>query len=72
MARQDQNADILNPPPTDHGTLPNLCCACSEAHRRLESSGLAREITMRGLRWHKEAEWAFRIAGRARITAATS
>ncbi|WP_043359221.1 cupin domain-containing protein [Belnapia sp. F-4-1] len=89
-ARQGQNPDLLTPPSTDHGTLPNLRFAYSDAHRRLESGGWTREITTRELpistsmagvnmrlnaggarelHWHKEAEWAFMIAGKARITA---
>ena len=48
-ARQAQNPDLLNPPPTDHGTLPNLRFAYADAHRRLESGGWTREITTREL-----------------------
>ena len=48
-ARQAQNPDILNPPSTDHGTLPNLRFAYSDAHRRLEPGGWTREITTREL-----------------------
>jgi oxalate decarboxylase len=48
-ARQAQNPDILTPPSTDHGTLPNLRFAYSDAHRRLEAGGWTREITTREL-----------------------
>jgi len=49
LAVEAQNPDLLNPPPTDHGTLPNLRYAFSEAHRRLEPGGWTREITTREL-----------------------
>lgn len=48
-ARQAQNPDILAPPSTDRGTLPDLRFAYADAHRRLESGGWTREITTRGL-----------------------
>lgn len=84
------NPDILTPPITDSGTIPNLKFSFSNAHNRLESGGWAREITVRELpiattlagvnmrlkpggvrelHWHKEAEWAYMLDGRARITA---
>jgi oxalate decarboxylase len=87
---QRLNPDILVPPATDSGTIPNLKYSFDAAHNRLLSGGWAREVTVRelpiatelagvnmrlkpgGIRemhWHKEAEWAYMIAGRARITA---
>jgi oxalate decarboxylase len=87
---QRQNGDMLVPPDTDAGTIPNLKYSFEAAHTRLLSGGWAREITVRELpvatelagvnmrlkaggvremHWHKEAEWAFMIAGFARITA---
>ncbi|MCW3065167.1 MAG: oxalate decarboxylase [Solirubrobacterales bacterium] len=84
------NPDLLVPPDTDSGTLPNLKYSFDAAHNRLLSGGWAREVTVRELpvatelagvnmrlkpggvrelHWHKEAEWAYMIAGRARITA---
>jgi oxalate decarboxylase len=87
---EDENPDHLAPPPTDHGTVPNLKFSFAAAHNRLLSGGWAREITVRELpvatqlagvnmrlkpggvremHWHKEAEWAYMLAGRARITA---
>jgi oxalate decarboxylase len=84
------NPDILTPPSTDSGTMPNLKFSFSNAHNRLESGGWAREVTVRELpiattlagvnmrlkpgavrelHWHKEAEWAYMLDGRARITA---
>jgi oxalate decarboxylase len=87
---QRQNPDIIVPPATDSGTIPNLKYSFDAAHNRLLSGGWAREVTVRelpvatelagvnmrlkpgGIRelhWHKEAEWAYMIAGSARITA---
>jgi oxalate decarboxylase len=87
---QRQNGDVLVPPETDSGTIPNLKYSFEAAHNRLLSGGWAREVTMRELpiatelagvnmrlkpggvremHWHKEAEWAYMIAGFARITA---
>jgi quercetin dioxygenase-like cupin family protein len=84
------NPDLLTPPQTDSGTVPNLKFSFADAHNRLLSGGWAREVTIRELpiatelagvnmrlkpggvremHWHKEAEWAYMLAGRARITA---
>ncbi|GHO46434.1 oxalate decarboxylase family bicupin [Ktedonospora formicarum] len=83
------NPDILTPPETDSGTIPNLKFSFSNAHNRLEDGGWAREVTVRELpiattmagvnmrlkpgavrelHWHKEAEWAYMLNGRARVT----
>ncbi|HEY7418132.1 MAG TPA: oxalate decarboxylase family bicupin, partial [Ktedonobacteraceae bacterium] len=90
VALDRMNPDMLTPPSTDHGTIPNLKFSFSNAHNRLENGGWAREVTIRelpiattlagvnmrlkpgGIRelhWHKEAEWAYMLDGRARITA---
>ena len=90
LARDRQNPDMLAPPETDSGELPNLKFSFSDAHNRLEKGGWAREVTARELpiattlagvnmrltpggvremHWHKEAEWAFVLDGRVRITA---
>ena len=90
LARDRENPDLLAPPATDHGTLPNLRFSFSDAHNRLEPGGWAREVTerelpiattlagvnmrlesgaVRELHWHKQAEWAYMLLGRARITA---
>jgi oxalate decarboxylase len=87
---QRDNPDLLVPPATDSGTIPNLKYSFDAAHNRLLSGGWAREVTVRelpvatelagvnmrlkpgGIRelhWHKEAEWAYMLSGRARITA---
>jgi len=42
-----QNPDILLPPDTDAGSLPNLKFSFGMAHSRLEDGGWAREITAR-------------------------
>jgi oxalate decarboxylase len=90
LERDRQNPDMLAPPETDSGELPNLRFSFSDAHNRLEEGGWAREVTARELpvattlagvnmrltpggvremHWHKEAEWAFVLDGRVRITA---
>jgi oxalate decarboxylase len=89
-ARIDQNPDLMVPPTTDHGTLPNLRFSFDDAHMRLTSGGWTRQVTVRelgvsktiagvGMRlntgsvrelhWHKAAEWAYVLYGKARITA---
>ncbi|KQV78121.1 cupin domain-containing protein [Rhizobium sp. Root1220] len=42
-----QNPDILLPPDTDNGSLPNLKFPFALAHNRLEDGGWAREVTVR-------------------------
>ncbi|HTB02362.1 MAG TPA: oxalate decarboxylase, partial [Bradyrhizobium sp.] len=37
LLRDRQNPDILVPPPTDHGTLPNLRFSFSDSHVRQET-----------------------------------
>jgi oxalate decarboxylase len=49
LARDRQNPDLLVPPKTDHGTLPNLRFSFSDAHMRLESGGWTRQVTVREL-----------------------
>jgi oxalate decarboxylase len=44
-----QNPDILTPPETDNGSLPNLKFSFGMAHNRLEDGGWAREVTVREL-----------------------
>jgi oxalate decarboxylase len=44
-----QNPDILVPPSTDHGTLPNLRFSFSDAHMRQETGGWTRQVTAREL-----------------------
>lgn len=47
--RDPQNPDLLVPPSTDHGTLPNLRFSFSDAHVRLEPGGWTRQVTVREL-----------------------
>lgn len=49
VARDRQNPDLLTPPSTDRGTVPNLWFSFSNAHNRLEHGGWAREVTVREL-----------------------
>jgi oxalate decarboxylase len=49
LMRDRQNPDLLVPPSTDHGTLPNLRFSFSDAHVRQESGGWARQVTVREL-----------------------
>jgi oxalate decarboxylase len=88
--REAQDPDLLVPPRTDHGTLPNLRWSFADSHAHLSEGGWARQTTIRELpsateiaavnmrlkagavqemHYHKEAEWAYVLAGRARITA---
>ena len=90
VVRDEQSPDLLTPPRTDKGLLPNLRFSFADAHMNLQDGGWAREVTQRELpvaselagvnmrlkpsgarelHWHKQAEWAFMLAGRARITA---
>jgi oxalate decarboxylase len=49
LTRDRQNPDLLVPPSTDHGTLPNLRFSFSDAHVRLEAGGWTRQVTVREL-----------------------
>jgi oxalate decarboxylase len=90
LPRDEQNPDIVRPPPTDNGGLPNLKFSFADAHVKMREGGWSREVTqtelpiattmagvnmrlnkggVRELHWHVPAEWAFMIAGHARITA---
>jgi oxalate decarboxylase len=89
IMRDIQNPDLLVPPVTDAGTVPNLRFSFSDTHMQLNHGGWSREITVRELpiaktlagvnmsltpggvrelHWHQEAEWAYMILGKARIT----
>lgn len=90
IMRDLQNPDLLVPPNTDNGLLPNLRFSFSDTSMKLNFGGWSREVTVRELpiattlagvnmsltaggvrelHWHKEAEWAYMLLGRARITA---
>ena len=47
--RDVENPDILNPPPTDQGTLPNLRFSFADSHMRQTDGGWTRQITQREL-----------------------
>jgi len=49
LGRDSENPDLLAPPATDHGTLPNLRFSFSDAHVRLERGGWTRQVTVREL-----------------------
>ncbi len=49
VLRDRQNPDMLNPPATDSGTLPNLRFSYADAHVRQSSGGWTRQITVREL-----------------------
>ncbi|HEY3365460.1 MAG TPA: oxalate decarboxylase family bicupin [Symbiobacteriaceae bacterium] len=89
VLRDLQNPDLLVPPATDAGTVPNLRFSFSDTYMQLNHGGWSREVTarqlpiattlagvnmaltpggVRELHWHQQAEWAFMIRGRARIT----
>lgn len=48
-ARARQNPDLISPPATDHGTLPNLRFSFDDSHIRIESGGWTRQVTQREL-----------------------
>lgn len=48
------NPDVLLPPSTDHGGIPNLKFPFAMAHNRLEDGGWAREVTQREMGCMKE------------------
>ncbi|MBQ0902529.1 cupin domain-containing protein [Micromonospora sp. U21] len=49
VVRDRQNPDLLTPPTTDAGTLPNLRFTFSDAHTRVQGGGWTREVTVREL-----------------------
>lgn len=49
LMRDRQNPDLLTPPSTDNGTLPNLRFSFSDAHMRLTDAGWTRQVTQREL-----------------------
>lgn len=54
IAAENMNPDVLLPPETDNGGIPNLKFPFSMAHNRLEDGGWAREVTQRELGSLKE------------------
>lgn len=49
LSRDRENPDLLVPPATDHGTLPNLRFSFSDSHVRQETGGWTRQVTVREL-----------------------
>ncbi|MEK4361107.1 oxalate decarboxylase family bicupin [Paenibacillus sp. FSL M8-0212] len=49
VMRDRQNPDMLVPPATDNGLLPNLRMSFSDTHMQLNHGGWSREITVRDL-----------------------
>ena len=49
VMRDVENPDLLVPPVTDAGTLPNLRFSFSDTHMQLNHGGWSREITVREL-----------------------
>jgi hypothetical protein len=47
--RERQNPDLVRPPSTDHGTLPNLRWSFADSHIRIEEGGWTRQTTIREL-----------------------
>lgn len=47
--REAQDPDLLAPPRTDHGTLPNLKWSFADSHNHLSEGGWARQTTIREL-----------------------
>jgi len=48
-AREAENPQALQPPPTDHGGLPNLRFTFADAHMKMREGGWSREVTQREL-----------------------
>jgi oxalate decarboxylase len=49
LMRDGQNPDVLVPPSTDRGSLPNLRFSFADAPMRLETGGWSRQVTARDL-----------------------
>ncbi|KXL46990.1 hypothetical protein M433DRAFT_3737 [Acidomyces richmondensis BFW] len=52
--RERQNPDLIRPPSTDHGNLPNLRWSFADSHIRIEEGGWTRQTTVRELGASKE------------------
>lgn len=48
-SRERENPDVLVPPRTDYGTLPNLKWSFADSHMRLSEGGWSRQTTVREL-----------------------
>ena len=47
--REAENPDVLRPPPTDNGSIPNLKFSFADAHMKMREGGWSREVTQREL-----------------------
>jgi oxalate decarboxylase len=47
--REAQDPDLVAPPPTDHGGLPNLRFSFADAHVKMSVGGWSRQVTQREL-----------------------
>jgi oxalate decarboxylase len=47
--RAAENPDLLRPPETDHGDIPNLHFAFADAHMKIREGGWSRQVTQREL-----------------------
>lgn len=48
--RERQNPDLVRPPSTDHGSLPNMRWSFADSHVRIEVRGYQKQITTRMFR----------------------
>ncbi len=46
---EQENPDVLQPPPTDNGAIPNLKFSFADAHVKMREGGWSREVTQREL-----------------------
>lgn len=54
IPRERQEPDIVRPPTTDSGTMPNMKWSFADSHMRIEEGGWARQTTVRELPTSKE------------------
>lgn len=52
--RERQNPDLVRPPSTDHGNMPNMRWSFADSHIRIEEGGWTRQTTVRELPTSKE------------------
>ena len=48
-SRAAENPDLLTPPATDHGSIPNLRFSFADTHMKMREGGWSREVTQREL-----------------------
>jgi oxalate decarboxylase family bicupin protein len=52
--RERQNPDLVRPPSTDKGNMPNMRWSFADSHIRIEEGGWTRQTTIRELPTSKE------------------